>query len=305
MLGDHHRLLCAKAELACRFLLERGGGERRRRIAAHFLHRNVRDAVFRAFQPLYNMLRVGVVLDAHFADSFTVDGIQYGREGRFLPPASPSFSFWRQEGRLNRPILLFIERLDQAFAFHDEPHGHALHAPGGKAVADLAPEERREFVAHEPVEHAPRLLGVHEIDVERARMFERSRIAFFRDLVKRDALVGFFERARAVFFFRSPSSPSAFTRCQAIASPSRSSSVARMTRVRFLASAFRLATTRLGFFGDAVARRKIVRDVDADLAFRQIADVAVGRFDGKSLPTNLPMVFALVGDSTMMRSMYE
>ncbi len=82
-----------------------------------------------------------------------------------------SFPCRGRKGCLNCPILFFIERLDLAFAFYDEPHGYALHAAGGKAIAHLPPEEGRESVTYEAVQHAPRLLGIHQVDVDLAGIF--------------------------------------------------------------------------------------------------------------------------------------
>ena len=51
-------------------------------------------------------------------------------------------------------------------ALHDEPGGDRLHPAGGQGGHDLLPQDRADFVAVQPVEDAPGLLGVHEATVE-------------------------------------------------------------------------------------------------------------------------------------------
>jgi hypothetical protein len=70
---------------------------------------------------------------------------------------------------VERPVLDRHERRDRALALHHQPQRHALDAPGGEPLTDLRPQDRAERVADEAIEHAPRLLRVHEVQVERAR----------------------------------------------------------------------------------------------------------------------------------------
>jgi hypothetical protein len=122
------------------------------------------------------------------------------------------------ELRLDRPVLLGLERQDLALALADDPHGDRLHAPGRQPAPHLVPEERRQLVAHEPVEHAARLLRVVEV-LSRSRGFLiASCTAFFVISLK---------RTRRTFFFLGY--PSFWPMCHAMASPSRSGSEARKT----------------------------------------------------------------------------
>src|ERR1700747_703909 len=59
-----------------------------------------------------------------------------------------------------------------ALALHDEARGDRLDAAGRKPAHDLLPEDRRDLVAVEPVEDAPRLLRVDEPLVDVARLSE-------------------------------------------------------------------------------------------------------------------------------------
>ena len=61
------------------------------------------------------------------------------------------------------------ERHPLALALDDHPHGDALHAAGRKLRPHLAPQQRRHFVAVQPVENAARFLGPHQAVVDVAR----------------------------------------------------------------------------------------------------------------------------------------
>ena len=85
---------------------------------------------------------------------------------------------------LDVPVAGGDEGAALALALDDEPHGDRLHAPGGEALHDLLPEHRRDLVAVEPVEDAPRLLRVDEPLVDLARLPERALDRVARDLVE-------------------------------------------------------------------------------------------------------------------------
>ena len=88
------------------------------------------------------------------------------------------------------PILFLSEGLDLAFALDDQAQSDRLHASGGEAAADLVPEQRRNLVADQPVEHAARLLRVDQVDVDVARMLERFLHRALGDLVEGHAADG-------------------------------------------------------------------------------------------------------------------
>jgi hypothetical protein len=101
-----------------------------------------------------------------------------------------------------------------ALALDDQAHGDGLHAPGREPRRDLLPEHRRHLVAEEPVEDAPRLLRLDELLVDGARVRER--------LLDRGRVISW-----KTMRWTGTRGLSTSSRCQAIASPSRSSSVAR------------------------------------------------------------------------------
>ena len=72
----------------------------------------------------------------------------------------------------------------------EEPDGHALHAARREARGDLPPQERRDGVADEPIEDAPRLLGLDEVGVDVARALEGVEDGLARDLVEDHAADG-------------------------------------------------------------------------------------------------------------------
>ena len=52
---------------------------------------------------------------------------------------------------------------------HDDPRRHRLDPAGGQVRTDLLPQHRRHLVAVEPIEDAPRLLGVDQVVVQLTR----------------------------------------------------------------------------------------------------------------------------------------
>ena len=75
--------------------------------------------------------------------------------------------------RLDRPILLRLERPNLALAFHHQPHRDGLHPPGAQSARDPLVQQRRNLVAHDAVEDSPRLLGIDQLHVHLAGVVER------------------------------------------------------------------------------------------------------------------------------------
>lgn len=72
------------------------------------------------------------------------------------------------------------------FAVHDQTQGDGLHASGGEPPLDLPPEYRGQLEAHQPVEDAPCLLGIHEVHVYLARIAYRIEYRIFGNFVEHD-----------------------------------------------------------------------------------------------------------------------
>ena len=173
-----------------------------------------------------------------------------------------------------RPVLDRDERFDVLFAVDDHLHRHRLHASGGEAAADLVPEEGRDLVADEAVENAARLLGVDLVHVDLARLVDGLLHGLLRDLVEEDAAD--FRRVVAEELHHVPADGLSFA-----------IRVGRdVDRVGLLRGGLQLADDLLFSFENLVLREEGLL-VDAELALREIADVADGRFDDVILPDEL------------------
>ncbi len=82
------------------------------------------------------------------------------------------------------PIRRRDKRHPLALAFDDQPHGHALHAAGRKLGSHLSPQQRRHFVAVQPVEDPARFLRSDQVVVDVARRLQRGLDGLFGDFVK-------------------------------------------------------------------------------------------------------------------------
>ena len=89
---------------------------------------------------------------------------------------------------LQRPVFQRLERANLALAFHNQPQRHRLHAPCRQSTPHLVPQQRRNLVAHQPIEHASRLLRGHQVLVDVARMLECFLHSLFCNLVEGDAV---------------------------------------------------------------------------------------------------------------------
>ena len=89
---------------------------------------------------------------------------------------------------LDCPVFFCDKGFDLALALNDKAHGHALHTPGGEATAHLFPEQGREAIAHQAVEHAASLLGVDEAHIYLAGVSNGGLYSAWGDLVELDAV---------------------------------------------------------------------------------------------------------------------
>ena len=95
----------------------------------------------------------------------------------------------RRQPHEHIPRLARHELADLLLALDDEPRGDRLHAAGAQAaLAHEPPQERRDAVADDAVEDAPRVLRVDARHVDRAGMLERLLDRGLRDRVEDDAL---------------------------------------------------------------------------------------------------------------------
>ena len=281
-LRDAHRRLRRVAQLAARLLLQRRGAERRSRLAGVGLLVLAADRERRVLQPLEQparrlLVQVREILGLR---------LSVGAEVR---AAGDALAVERDEARVERarvedPLEVPVGDLDErdplALALDDQPGRDRLHAPRREPLRDLLPEHRRDLVAVEAVEDPPGLLRVDQpvVDLAASRPSERSiasRVISWKT-IRRTGTLGF----------------STWSRCQAIASPSRSSSVASSSSSApfssFLSSCDRLLLVvvdeveRLEVLVDRHPHRPVLGPLllgDVAGPIRQIADVADARGD--------------------------
>src|SRR5207237_4780119 len=86
------------------------------------------------------------------------------------------------------PVLLFLESADFALALYDQAQCHGLHTAGGQPAPDFVPQQRRDLIADNAVEHASRLLRIHQVLVDLPRMLESFLHRPLGDLIESDAM---------------------------------------------------------------------------------------------------------------------
>ena len=173
-----HRAIGGKAELAGGFLLQGGGRERRRRVAADLLLFNVRDTQIRGIDAVAGGMGLRLIGQIEFAEFFAIEHRQAGLVR--LPG-------WIGELRLDRPIFLRGEGLDLRLAFRDEPQRHRLHTAGRARALQLAPQNGREIEADQIIQSPAGLVGVDQMLIEIPRAIDRAQDGLFGDLVEDDA----------------------------------------------------------------------------------------------------------------------
>ncbi len=90
------------------------------------------------------------------------------------------------ESGSHSPIRFADKSFYLLLTFHDETHGHALDASGRQCRLDFLPQHGRQLEAHDAVEHAPRLLRVHSVEVDAAWVGNGMEDGFFRDFMEHD-----------------------------------------------------------------------------------------------------------------------
>ncbi len=176
-----------------------------------------------------------------------------------------------RETNVDAPVLDGNERPDLALALDDQPHRDRLHPARRQPGTNLLPQQRRDAVAHEAVEDATGLLGVVELQVDRARLTERLEDRVAGDLGERHALRGRRvdpEQGRDVV--RDRLALTVVVR--------RQDQIARAG----LEDLLQLSHVTLRVLGHHVVRRERVLDVDAEapVALAEVTDVPIRSPDG-------------------------
>ena len=199
-LGDAHRALGGKPQLAAGLLLQRRRHERRIRATGVRLLLHRPDGQLRAAQTGGQRTRAGLVEHRHLVGlahraqrvevapsrhSKAVDGSQSCGEGRGL-----GFGVGDAGVQLGHhvPVGGAAERHPVAFALHDDASGHRLDPARGQLGRDLLPQHWADFVAVQPVQDAAGFLGVHQVDVQVTGVFGGFQDGLFGDLVEHHPL---------------------------------------------------------------------------------------------------------------------
>ena len=161
-----------------------------------------------------------------------------------------------------RPVLLGDEGLDLLLPVDDQAQGDGLDPAGRQPPGDLLPQERADEIAGEPVEDAPRLLGVEQVEIDLAEALEGRLDALLGDLIEghpEDVRVRVRQELAEM-----PGDGLAFP----VGVGGENDPLALLGRLLELGD-------RLLLLGDDfVGRLEVGGDVDPHLLFRQVADVA-------------------------------
>ena len=176
LLRNLHSALGMKAEALGRGLLQRRGLKRRLRALGFF----------RFFDAAY----------PKFPRAAGIDNFLRRISGRKLDfpvcvPEKLRLSLLvsaKGKNRFNRPKFLRNEFFDFRFAFHDNPCGDGLHTSRRKTAFYGFPKVRAELIAHNPVKHAARLLGIDEIHIDCARMLDLRLDGVLGNFIERHAV---------------------------------------------------------------------------------------------------------------------
>ena len=187
LLRETHGAAGVEAELAGRLLLERRGGEGRGRVAPALLavDRNdpqlpapVAPRAGRCAQRPLDLARLSLAREAELLDLLAAILDQLEREALRAVRALT----------LEGPVLPRHERGDLLLALADHAQRRALYPARGESPAHFLPQQRREIEADQVVERAARLLRVHELERQAARLADRLADGVARDLVEHHAV---------------------------------------------------------------------------------------------------------------------
>jgi hypothetical protein len=198
---------------------------------------------------------------------------------------------FRMQQSVQRPVLERLEGANLAFALHDQAHGHGLHAAGRKPAAHLVPQQRRNLIAHQAIQDAARLLRVHQILVDVARVLEGLLHGLLGDLVEGDA-------ANLLSLFGVGS------QLQRQMVRDRLAFAVRVRRqVDFVCLGGQLLQLvnhlLLARRHDQLRLKGPILQFHAKVVLRQVHDVPTDARTSNPLPRYFSIVFALAGDSTI------
>ena len=170
-LGRAHGPPCREAQPLRRLLLKRRGGERGRRILP-------------ALAPLH--IGGGERESAYVGEDGR--GCRLVSQGEGLAPdlVEPGLEWLvvLLQVRGDRPVFFGNEGPDFVLALTDQPERHSLDPPGGESRANGLPEEGRDLVPDQAIQHPAGLLGLDLLHVQNTRILQRPRHGGLRDLAE-------------------------------------------------------------------------------------------------------------------------
>ena len=265
-LGQGHRAAGGEAELSGGLLLERRGRERGRRRALPLLLLDPRDPVAGAAEQLDVASRLGLRAE-HYPllvgarRELALRDLGEPRDERLLRAL-------RREPDAHAPVLDRNEGLDLALPLDDQPDGDRLDPARRESRLDPAPQDRGDPVADQPVKDPAGLLGVEELQVDRAGMGESIQ----------DRVAGDLGEGHALGIRRLEAEQGGHVEGDRL-----SLAVEVGGKNEVLGALQRLLEVRdmlLRVVGDHVVHGEIVVQVDPELGFREVPDVAIGGPDG-------------------------
>ena len=163
---------------------------------------------------------------------------------------------------VQRPVLLRLEVLNFPVTVIHHPGSNGLHPARRQASLDFFPQQGAQLIAHQPVENAPGLLGVHQILVNVPGILNALTHHVFGDLVKGDPF-GFLIRQIQ----------------KALEMPADSFSLpvrvgCEIHGVRRLGGLFQIGNNGFLAFDGLVDRLEVVVHIHAEIAFLQVPEVA-------------------------------
>ena len=247
-------------EFVVRLLLHGAGGERRGGFGGGNALLDLINAVRGAAHTLGDRLGVRGIRDLDLVAAEIVEGRPY--EIGFHPAVAGLVQIG-EDG----PVLLGHEGADLVLAVDDHFESGGLHSSRAHARfaargRQLAREDGGYLVAHQPVQHSPRLLGIHEVHVDGAGALHGGAHRLRGYLVELDAhLVALY----AEDVFEVPAYGFAFA-----------VGVGREIDALVLANRLRELVYGLLFFGrDDILRLEPVLDIYAETAGGKIADMSL------------------------------
>ncbi len=179
LLGHRHGSLGGEPELPARLLLQSAGGKGGR-----------------GTLPYLPFAHVGHRIDGILQLRLILAGLRFDTD---VQPVAAALDRVQRSGKQLRPvgrIGLLVQQCVQGPGFHrhevqdiplpvgDQPQGHRLDASGGKAPLYPLAEERANLVAHQPVQDAAGLLGIHQLHINFPGMLKGFFHGVFSDLVE-------------------------------------------------------------------------------------------------------------------------